>query len=346
MLKWLLWFEPDQHRALLITGISLNADRRFAEAVDVLARIPEDSKSFREGGLALGASLISGGQLERAETVLKRQLTLYPETLETHRRLVQLYLGQLRQRDAVLHLVDRWQRFPDDLSVLPDLLELQVRSVLPQDRVELLETADTRHPGQAPVLLALGRAFAMMGRTEAARERFQAALSLRPDDPWMRLWAAEFFLDCGDVEFALTLMTGSSSSPDVFTPEHRDDRYWALRCRIAEQLGEPAQAEAFLRQALDMRPYDESSLLMHAALLRQLGRADEAVEPAKRAQRIAEARKQLMIQFDALDRDHPDPAVCRSIAGLLDAIGESRQAADWQRVVRAAAERDRSRSLQ
>lgn len=337
-LKWLLWFEPAENRALLIAGISLNADRRFPEAVEVLDRISESSESFEQGGIALGASLIHDGQWERAESVLKRQLARFPESGDAHERLVRLYLQELRQREAVALLVDRRRRRPDDLSVLPHLLELAVKNVTPQDRLGALETADDKHPRQAPVVLALARAYSLMGMTQQAQDRFQSALELGPYDPVTRILAAEFHLDCGELDAARSLLRPEGPlTTEVFTDAFNDDRYWFVRCRIAEQSEEAGEAYAHLQKALALRPQEETYLLMQAGLLRQLGRADEAAQAASRAAQLAEDRKHLMILWENLNHDRPDSTHCLAIAELLESMGEPQQAADWRRVSRAVA---------
>ncbi len=338
-LKWLLWFEPQDERALLIAGVSWNADRRFPEAIELLERIPESSRVFEEGGISLAASLIEDGQLERAETVLKQVLAQFPRSADAHGRLVRLYLKELRQRDAVEWLVARWRQDPHDVSVLPDLLELAVKRVTAHDRVEFLEQADGKHPRQGAVVLALAQTYALMGQTDKARLRYQAALQLRPLDPLTRVLAAEFYLNSGDIQTAtLLLETVSSLVSDAFQ-KFDDDRYWMVRSRSAEHSGELTTAYACLERALALRPNDEASVLAKASLLRQLRRNQEAATAARRASQLAEARKQLLLLWEKLDRAQPDPRLCLAIADGLAALGEPEQAAGWRSVNQLAGSR-------
>lgn len=337
LLKWLLWFDSQEQRALLIVGVSFNADQRFPEAISVLERISEESDAFEQGGIALASSLIFDGQLQRAESILKRQLARFPESRDAHNRLVRLYLKELREREAEISLLDRWHRYPDDLSVLPDLLELSAKTVTPHGRVGVLEAADKKYPDQAEVVLGLARGYSGMGMIESAQARFEAALKLRPDDPMTRVLAAEFYLDCGNLDRARSILSIESNFilDGSFIGE-RDDQYWFVRCRIAEQSGDVANAYANLQKALVLRPHFEPFVLMQATLLQRLGRFDEASQAALRAAELAEKRKQLLIASEKFNRDRPDPAHCLAIADLLDAMGDESQAAGWRRLSAAA----------
>lgn len=338
-LKWLLWFEPQDERALLIAGVSLNADRRFPEAIALLERIPESSRVYEEGGVSLAASLIEDGQLERAEDVLKQVLARFPRSADAHGRLVRLFLKQLRQRDAIELLLARWRQDPNDVSVLPDLLELAVKRVTAHDRVGFLERSDEKHPRQAAVVLALAQAYALMGQTEPAKVRYQSVLQIRPLDPLSRVLAAEFSLDSGDIKSATLLLDEGSDTVSNAFHTFDDDRHWMVRSRIAEQSGDLATASANIEKALALRPNDETYLLAKAALLRQLRRNPEAAVAAGQASRMAEARKQLLLLWEKLDRNRPAPQLCLKIAEGLAALGEPEQAAGWRRVSQVAASR-------
>lgn len=328
-LKWLLWFEPTHHRALLFQAASLNADRAHSQAIEVLERIPEESDTFAESGIVLAATLVLDDQLERAELVLKRYSSRFPRSYDACERLVRVYLKLLRQRDAITLLMDFWNHEPADAWALPHLLELESKSMTAQDRVAPLEAADRKHPRQANVVLALAQAYSLTGKTEPARTQFEIALQLRPQDAVTRILAADFYLSQGDVDSARRLL--NMSSADALN----DDRYWFARCRLAEQLGAIPDAYAHLEKAVALRPNDETYLLKQAALLRRQGRTDEARTIAHGASLLAENRKRLMLVSDKLDRTHPSPAHCLEIADLLDRLGCADQGAAWRRVSQA-----------
>lgn len=324
ILQRLRWFAPNDDRVLLIIGVSLNADRRFAEAAEVLGRISEANRQFEEAGIALAASLISDGQLERAESVLHRLSSRYPQSRDCLDRLVRLHLQELRQRDAIALLMNHWKSYPHDLSVLPDLLELQVKQAAPHERVVVLEAANERHPQQSPVVLALARAYAQMGLIEKAQQAFAIAFKLRPKEYETRCAIAEFALDTSDLEKAKSLLESEDHT--------LDDHYWWLRSRVADQSGDPNLALEHLAKARAVKPYEERYVLLQAGLLRKTGRNDEAAEMAQKAVQLAEVRMRLMKLSNDLDREHPNPEHCLKIAEGLDGLGQHSEAMGWRRI--------------
>ncbi|MEO1980151.1 MAG: hypothetical protein ABGZ23_02060 [Fuerstiella sp.] len=330
ILATLMWFEPSHHQGLLIRGISLNADRMFAESIAALEQIPVESPSYEDAGTTLVSSLIHDGWLERAEAVLIQHLGRFPQSAQSRENLVRLYLSQLRGRAAMAVLQDYQRAYPEDLSVLPHMLDLEAKILTANDRVRSLETADMRHPRQAAVILALARAYAMLGMTEHARSRFQAALDLKPRDPVTRIHAAEFQFECGDAAAARHLL-----QMDTAAQPENDDRYLFLLCRMAAKSNEIAQSYAHLQKAMALRPHEETYVLMQSALLRHMGRADEAAAVGQEAVHLAEARKRLMVLSDQLDRRQPAAPQCAEIAELLEQLGHPGQATGWRRVARA-----------
>ncbi len=329
-LQWLLWSDPTHHRALLIRGVSLNADRRFPEAIRTLAQIPENSESSEAAGIALASSLILDGQFERAEDVLRNHVERFPQSLNTGRRLAKLYLIQLDPRKGAAVLLEHWKRNRDELSILPDLLDIEARSITPQEHVERLEAADRSHPQQSSVVLALARAYHQMGMPDRAKERFDSAIRLSPDDLPTKIAATEFLLDVGDLESAQSLLP-----TDIDEQIHDSlyaDRYWYVVARIAESRGQIADALNSLEKAIALRPDNESYLLMQASLLRRLGRREESKRAAEVAAELAATRARLFVLANEINRESPRSEHCSEIATLMERLGHSEQAADWRRV--------------
>jgi tetratricopeptide (TPR) repeat protein len=188
-------------------------------------------------------------------------------------------------------------------------------------------------------VLALAQADALRGRIPEARERFRAALSLRPRHSETRLLAAGFFLDCGERDVAEAILAAPAVSiPSDPQDELLDDeRYWLLRCRLAADAGRIDEALDALQTALRLARPDEATLGLQAALLRRSGRTGESARAAEEAARLAEIRKRLMPLSERFDRSRPDPAHCREIAELLPSLGLAEQADGWRRLADALA---------
>ena len=311
-LKTLLWFDPQQYQALLITGISLNADRKFPEAIAVLERIPDTSEQFEQGGIALASSLNHDKQFDRAESVLRRHLELFPRSVATCEELVRLNLKLLRQREATTFLLEFWSRGWDDFGALPLLLELEVKTATPHEAVPVLEAADRQHPRQPAVVLALAHAYSMMGKTEQAQAQFENALQLKPQDFLTRLLAAEFFFNRGDVESSQRLLKIESVKP------LEDDRYWWSCLTYVER----NPVEAGIVATAD--EYRWSSYRVHAAgarngwlvphpLYEGLGSTPAERQVAYRA--ICKVSDTLQVETDEIDRGFRMPDRRTSAAG-------------------------------
>lgn len=335
-LKWLLWFDPHDPHALLIAGVSLNAETRFPEAIQLLERISETSREFEQGGIALAASLILDRQLERAETVLKQVRRQFPASRDALDRLVRLYLQEFRVRDAMTVLDEYWRGAPNDLSVLPDLLELTATTAQPNEQLNFLEVTDKKHPRQFPVVLALARIHQHMGANAMSRERLQEAIALAPNDPIAHMTAAELFLDLDELSRAQSHLAQVTDLLAVMPAD--EDRYWFAQCRLAERKNDNPTALADVQKSLALRPNEESYLLMQATLLRRLGRSDESTIAARRAAQLATDRQQLLLLSKSLDRHQPDAAVCRAIADRFESMGEPQQAAGWRQIAETAAQ--------
>lgn len=325
-LKWLLWFEPTHPRALLIKGVSLNADRRFPEAIAVLQRIPETSDGFADAEIALASSLAHDDQLDRAEAVLRRHLQRIPKSVAAREELVRLNIRLLRQREAVALLLEYGEHGWEDFGALPLLLELQVKPLTPHEIVSSLEDTNRKHPDQPLVVLALARVYSLLGRMEQAQTEFENALRLNPEDSSTNLLAAEFFFNRGDVTVAERLLNSD------FMKSVEDDRFFFLLSRLSENSGQVDQALDYLQKALKQRPGEETYVLMQGTLLRRLGRIEESRTAAIRATELAEIRKRLFVLSNEFDRERPSAEQCLEIADALERWAQPEQAGVWRRV--------------
>ena len=110
-LSTLLWFYPDDKRARLLRGISYNSRQMFSEAISDLSVIATDDPEYLEGGLSLGASLASDGQLDRAVDVFRQHLTRYPGAVESRSRLSDILVNLMKHEEAVQLWEQHLQQF-------------------------------------------------------------------------------------------------------------------------------------------------------------------------------------------------------------------------------------------
>ena len=148
------------------------------------------------------------------------------------------------------------------------------------EELRSLRTSAARATQLDPALVAPIAAMAygllIEGRMEAAKQQFEAAVALSPNDPTVRFWRAIFLMENGDFdgarrEFALA----RELDPKAWIITH-------LSGQNALQLGRREEALALLRQANADRPDGFAPAVGYAALaLWQTGRSDEAVAAAR-----------------------------------------------------------------
>ncbi len=329
-LRWLLWFEPNNSEALLIVGVCLHAEKNFADAIRVLERIPSDSDHFEGASLVLARSFLIEQELDRAEAVLKKCLSRFPRSDPAREELLQIYMKQMRRRDAVAILYGRWRQFPDDLTVLRSLLKVLVEPMDPQGLLVHFSKVNAERPGQGTVVLALGRICALLGQPEQAGRFYRAALERRPDHLVTHLLSADFFWSNGDRQIATDLVRTMSNPQFAQGTAESDDRYWAMVARVREADGDLEDAYAAIQQALEIRSHSYTLISRKCGLLRKMNRHDEAAELSARAGRISDAETQLFVRVSEVDLEAPTKEQCSEFARLLDELGYTDQAAGWR----------------
>ena len=329
-LRWLLWFDPENSEALLIVGVCQHAEKNFAEAIRVLERVPSDSDHFEGASLVLARSFLIEGELDRAEAVLKKCLRRFPRSDPAREELLQIYMKQMRRRDAIAILYGRWRQFPDDMTVLRSLLKVLVKPMVPQSLLVYFSKVNAERPGQGAVVLALARISALLGQPQQAGQFYLAALDRRPSHLVTHLLSAEFFWSNGDRQTATDLVRTMSNATFAKGTAESDDRYWAMVARVREADGELEDAYAAIQKALAIRSHSYTLISRKCALLRKMNRHDEAAELSARAGRISDAETQLFVRVNEVDLEAPTKEQCSEFARLLDELGYTDQAAGWR----------------
>jgi predicted Zn-dependent protease len=329
-LRWLIWFEPENTEALLIIGISHHVEKNFPDAIRVLERVSAESSEFEGASLTLARSLLHEHQLDRAESVLKKCLRRFPRSDPAREELLQMYMRQIRRRESLTLLYERWRLYPDDLTVLRSLLKVLVEPIVPQGLFVYFSKVNAERPRQAAVVLALARINALMGKAERADHFFRAALELRPGHLPTHLLSAEFFWSNGDRNIARDLLLTMSNSNFAQGTATSDDRFWAMVAKVREADGKLEDASAAIQNALAIRPNSYTLMSWKCGLLRRMNRHHEAEELAARASRISDAKSQLFVRVNEVDLEAPTKQQCSQFGRLLDELGYTDQADGWR----------------
>jgi tetratricopeptide (TPR) repeat protein len=105
---------------------------------------------------------------------------------------------------------------------------------------------------------------------DTALEHFQLLRAADPNNLEVRLGLAGCYVGQSRLEEAQALL-------DQIRADYPDNPVALSECgKLALQLGQPRQAEEWLRRSLEQDPYDPESVYSYSLVLQQLGRSDEA----------------------------------------------------------------------
>jgi tetratricopeptide (TPR) repeat protein len=320
------------------------------------------------------ALLLAARSARRADLPLEaeRWLDVYERChgksseLALERTLLAAQQGQLRDRERMLTRMVEADH-PDALLVLEALTRGYARTYRLSAAFRSAEALLKRQPDHAQALVWRGWALEHLKRTEEAVDDYARAVQVRPDDAWARLCLAEGLLNLQRYPEALEqfrwLRARHPTNPGVVLGVARclrgvgavaaarsllDELAEAFpdeglilseRGQLALEEGQPAQAEAWLRQAVSRIPYDHRTHYALYTCLQQQGRAAEARHHLKEHDRIDADQKRLTAleaEFTrsgaAADRRLEAAMLCRKL-GQFDAA---------ERHLRAALEEDPS----
>jgi len=271
-------------------------------------------------------------------------LQLYPQAIQARNELWWLYRDQLRTRETVRLLTERFRIYPDDFSVLPHLLHAElesagavsqkVQNVLPQ-----MEEVQRRHPGQASVLLALGICYWRNSQIDQADKFLEEALAVRPDNARTRIVFAEFLLERNQLERAQSVLLRNQQSGGTAMEMKSltiDDRFWVLRSRYAEKQGTYDKALEFLDRAISISPHNREYFSRKASVLRRLGKKSDAEKSAQYSLHLDKINKELMMLSRKVGTVQTTPADCRKIAEICRELNKPKQADAWMTLLERA----------
>jgi tetratricopeptide (TPR) repeat protein len=317
--------DPDDPEALDLTLTVLEGAERHAEMVELLerrARVETSPETSCAVLIRLGEIQELLGNLADARTAYERAVAAHPAHTGARAALARLY-----------RVIEAWEPLRSLLESAAEAAEGEARVDLLLELAELLE-----HELQD---------------MEAARACIDRALQIAPDDPRLRVSAA----DLGD-ERVLTMPELEEDFPDEVPrgAEQRSTRVvgvlerklaareaaglglapeaMAVRLRIAELragvLGEPGAAIDVLEPALASDPALLQVAPPLAGLYEQLGRLEPLIDLAERAAALSEASEQRSFwSRRAADAARAVGASERAIAGyrrLLEDLPSDRSA--------------------
>jgi predicted Zn-dependent protease len=203
------WEEPELRAALT----AVEQDQFFGNAEPLLRRVydrhPDNVRIVR----ALGLGYLEAHRFDEAEEFLNRWCALRPREAEPFRRRIELWMPQLKTSRAVADVQTVLQIQPDDLrgrQILAQLLFLDARV----DEAEL-EAAKClqEDPGNKEILHLIASIYQRQGRPAEATSLVDRWLRTMPNSAPALSVRADLYLEAGQVEQAIQLLTSAAGNP-------------------------------------------------------------------------------------------------------------------------------------
>ncbi len=237
---------------------------RNAEAETYLDALREQSFA-PEGAEALEAQwMATRGDWDKALEIIRRGAERHPQDASIQLSLGQMLLASGRATEAVAVLKRAAGIAPDSLLPMRALALCLIEAKQPeQARQVLAKLAGRKDLPEVQKQLVIAEVDELLGDTEAARDRYQAACDVPPPDPAVRLQMVEFLLRRGtqysgsrngDAAAGEKLLRTIVLDSPNYAPARR-----ALACLLAQRGGEGPWNEA--RDLLHNAPGSLESLV-------------------------------------------------------------------------------------
>jgi tetratricopeptide (TPR) repeat protein len=249
----------------------------------------------------------------------------HPESPAILEALASVYMRQVRYPEA-LRCLDRWVELaPDSVRALDwhgwVSNQLDHRGQALSDYERVLE----RQPARSVVRLRLAQILVDSSRHPEAVPHLERLRAEQPDNPDVlvalaRCWVVEARMD----EARALLDAVLAAQPDHFDALFQ-------RGKVEMESSNYAEAERWLRQALERSPHDaEARYMLHLSLRAQPNREREAQEELARweQQRQAQARLTGLLRTE-LDRQPNNADLAAEAGALLLQAGEDQRGLYW-----------------
>jgi tetratricopeptide (TPR) repeat protein len=260
LLNKLLARDPANFEALLLSSQVKLAQGKTAEATLDLERLVKMYPQAPSAQYQLAVAYLSGGDNDRAITILKKAVALNPNYSEAVLVLagLQIKTGDLDPAIAALKpLIQQHPQMASAQSLLADAYRAHGNY---DDALAIYRRLEMAYPKNPQVQLLMGETFLQQKNNAAARQAFNQALKLAPDN----LAAVEQLVDLNLIEkqYAAALQLVQpliAKTPTLAGPQ-------ILQAQIFMAQGDMTNAQAALLKAVQLRPDAEEPHMLLARI--------------------------------------------------------------------------------
>ena len=288
---------------------------RNAEAIEALARVPDDHPMGMQARVQAGQLELRRSHYRAAEARFLEALALNPKAVQPRRELVYIYGMQLRRPE--LNATFKALAEVSSLTYPEVFLWCLARGVSweSSEIVETLKKCIQADPDDRWARLGMAEGLRELGRFDEA----EAALAPLPEsDPVARVARVRIALELGDDQAAETLLAGGPA-------DHLD--LALLRGRFALARGDGPEAVRQFRTAHGKAPNLREAVLGLGQALKTTGdlaAAAPLLEEAHKHEKLGS-----LVQKAAVEKNRDDPALIRDLGDACAAVGRFPEARAW-----------------
>ena len=328
--KELLDWDNDHPQGLLIHGVALARQGHLEQALDFLQRVPDGSPFRKDAETTIGTALIRLHRYRQAEAQLRANLARDSSDDSARSELFSLLLLTMRVEEAI-HLYEvGLTGTQQDIPRLTELLKILAETAPARRRRDGIRKYCRNLEGEPDALAALGQTSALLGEPEEAEKYFRQAIDADPGNQRILIWAAEFFLSQGEESAARAILHHCSPPSGLTTPpdKRRYAEYQRIQAELSLKDGNLEAALDSVESSLEAWPYGPAFSLK-ADILRQVGRASEALEAMAELSALGQADLKMIRLHTAAQMEPVTPELCAELSASLSRLGRGRQAEAW-----------------
>ncbi len=204
VLKLAIANNPKQFSYMTMLALHYSLQRRRDDMVGVLQQIKAHAKEFEQAYVTVGDFYLRIGDMESAVREYREGISKDSSHKSIYeKRIIEVYLRQGKRAEASEIANQILKEDPND----SDARSLQASVMLDKGEVNRalgeLQAVVTHAPDNPVAHFNLGRAHAMLGQWEQARQMFEKAIQIRPDYVLARLALAQLEVQRNDYDAAL-----------------------------------------------------------------------------------------------------------------------------------------------
>jgi predicted Zn-dependent protease len=247
---------------------------------------------------------------------------------------------------------------PDSAGILEVLAKVALKQYRFPEALYSLDQLIEKDPGHVPAFVLRGRLWDAERKYDEARQDFEKAVELQPDNATARLYLADTLVKLGETRLAVSHYEYLRARPPVnpsvivglarcrhnlhemeeartlldslLSSDPENNAAVAEWGQVMVRSGRPAEAESRLRAAVRRAPHDRLPRLALYLCLDAQGKTDEAAEEFAKLRQNDDDNARLVVLWSRIATNDPEHLALRvESAVILLRLGRDKEAERW-----------------